>query len=61
MPESVQWDQVMRDCGSRKKYFSLFFLPLHCCVLGMCKALSWKLADSNLEKLYLAGFLRHGF
>lgn len=28
----------------------------------LCKALSReKLADSNLEKLYLAGFLRHGF
>lgn len=31
------------------------------CERRMCKVLSWKLADSNLEKLYLAGFLRHGF
>lgn len=57
------------DCGAAE-FFSLWKLFLcllfsafccYCCERWMCKVLSWKLADSNLEKLYLAGFLRHGF
>lgn len=41
-------------------HYETFFLP-PLCVRECARLYHEKLADSNLEKLYLAGFLRHGF
>lgn len=41
-------------------HYETFFLP-PLCVRECARLYHEKLADSNSEKLYLAGFLRHGF